>query len=164
MGRMTTGPSTEPEVPKPEVPKPEVPKPKVPVPEVRIPKLPTLDARLVSALLAVVLSGALMAVAAFFEWGARSAVSVEIGAAVAASNLYVLSRIAHAMIVAGQGGGGAAAWGILALGKMLLLFGGIWWVMARGLVDPLGLVVGYGSLPIGIAIGSIVSDKTDTRP
>jgi hypothetical protein len=154
MGRMTTSPSTKPEVPVPEVAMPEVP----------IPKLPTLDARLVSALLAVVLSGALMAVAAFFEWGARSAVSVEIGGAVAASNLYVLSRIAHAMIVAGQGGGGAAAWGILALGKMLLLFGGIWWVMARGLVDPLGLVVGYGSLPIGIAIGSIVSDKTDTRP
>jgi hypothetical protein len=130
------------------------------------PKVPTLDARLLSALLAVALSGALMAVAAFFVWGRRLAVSVEVGGAIAASNLYVISRIGHAMVATGQSGGvgevSAAAWGVLALGKMLLLVGGIWWLMARGLVDPLGLALGYGSLPTGIAIGSIVSDKTDT--
>jgi hypothetical protein len=122
-------------------------------------EVPTTDARLVSVMVAVVLSGALMALMAFFVWGARLGVSVVVGGVIAASNLYVLSRIAHAVVVGGQGSG-AAAWGAIALGKMALLFGSIWWVMARGLVDPLGLVAGYGSLPIGIAIGSIVSDKT----
>jgi hypothetical protein len=127
------------------------------------PRLPTFDARLVSALVAVALAGALMAVTALFVWGSRVAISIMTGGAIAVSNLYVLARIGHAMTQAGQSGsagGGAAAWGLIAAGKMVILFGGIWWVMARGIVDPLGLVVGYGSLPIGIAIGSIVSDKT----
>jgi|HubBroStandDraft_2_1064218.scaffolds.fasta_scaffold448891_2 hypothetical protein len=131
------------------------------------PRLGAMDARLVAALVAVALSAALMGATAFFVWGARFAVSVEVGGAVAASNLYVLSRIVHGMTDTGRNDGNAgasgAAWGLIFLGKMLVLFGGIWWVMARGLANPLGLVVGYGSLPIGIAIGSIVSDKTDPR-
>ena len=36
-------------------------------------------------------------------------------------------------------------------------------VVTRHLVDPMELVVGYGSLPIGIAIGAVVSDKTGSR-
>jgi hypothetical protein len=126
------------------------------------PGLATFDGRLLSALIAVVLTGTLLAVAARLLWGMRLAISVEAGGAIAASNLYVLSRIVHGMTLSGLSGagGGAAAWGVVALVKMLLLFGGIWWVMARGLADPIGLVVGYGALPIGIAIGSIVSDKT----
>ncbi len=105
-----------------------------------------------------------MAVTAALVWGARLALSVGAGAAIAASNLYVLSKIVGAMMggaVAGESRGvGAGTWGLLAMVKMVVLFGGIWLVMTKGLVDPLGLVVGYGSLPIGIAIGSIVSDKT----
>jgi hypothetical protein len=114
-------------------------------------------------MVAVALSGGLMAITAAVEWGPRMAVSVGTGASIAASNLYILSRIVHAMTGdardAGGGGTSAGAWGVIALGKMMVLFGGIWFLMTRGLVDPMGLVVGYGSLPIGIAIGSIVSDK-----
>jgi hypothetical protein len=33
--------------------------------------------------------------------------------------------------------------------------------MTSHLVDPIGLVVGWGSLPVGIAVGSLVSDKTE---
>jgi hypothetical protein len=50
-------------------------------------------------------------------------------------------------------------WGIFAVVKMLVLFGGMWLLMTNGLVAPIPLVVGYGALPIGIAIGSLVSDK-----
>lgn len=133
-----------------------------PTPPKSEPKLPTFDARLVSALVAVALTGVVMAVTALFVWGSRLAVSVEAGGVIAASNLYVLSRIVHGMTSLGWGGdgGGGGAWGVIAMAKMVVLFGGIWWAMSRGLVDPLGLVVGYGSLPIGIAIGAIVSDKT----
>lgn len=120
------------------------------------PPLEKRDARLVTAMVGVALLGALMAVTAQLAWGTRMAVSVGTGAAIAASNLYVLSRIVAATI---RGGAGAGAWGVIALMKMLALIGGIWLLMTRGLVDPIGLVVGYGSLPIGIAIGSIVSDK-----
>jgi hypothetical protein len=120
------------------------------------------DRRLVSAMVAVGLSGAAMAITAAFLWGNRMAISVSTGATIAASNLYVLARIVHALLDGnrdGSGGSNAGGWGVIAVTKMFFLFGGIWWVMTRGLVDPIGLVVGYGSLPIGIAIGAIVSDK-----
>ncbi len=120
------------------------------------PRLGKPDGRFVTAMVAVASLGALMAVTAAFTWGARMAFSVGTGATIAGSNLYVLSRIVGAMV---RGGSGAGAWGISAFTKMLVLFGGIWLLMTRGLVDPMGLVVGYGALPIGIAIGSIVSDK-----
>ena len=129
-----------------------------PSPEPRLAR----DPRLVAAMVAVALSGGLMAVTAALEWGPRMAVSVGTGASIAASNLYVLTRIVHAMVGDARdagAGASAGAWGVIALGKMLILFGGIWFLMTRGLVDPIGLLVGYGSLPIGIAIGSIVSDK-----
>jgi hypothetical protein len=120
------------------------------------PQLGRRDPRFVTAMVAVLSLGALMAITAELSWGARMALSVGAGAAIAASNLYVLSRIVGAMIA---GGAGAGAWGVIAFMKMLILFGGIWMMMTRGLVDPMGLLAGYGSLPIGIVIGSIVSDK-----
>jgi hypothetical protein len=120
------------------------------------PEIGKRDARLVTAMVVVGSLGTLMAVTAAFTWGARMAFSVGAGAAIATSNLYVLSRIVLAMV---RGGAGAGAWSVIALTKMLFLFGGIWLLMTRGLVDAMGLVVGYGALPIGIAIGSIVSDK-----
>jgi hypothetical protein len=43
---------------------------------------------------------------------------------------------------------------------MTLLFGGMWLLMTRGHVQALPLLIGYGCLPVGIAVGSIVSDRT----
>jgi hypothetical protein len=51
----------------------------------------------------------------------------------------------------------SGAWGALAAVKMLVLFGGTWILMTRGLVDPMGLLVGYGSLPIGVALSGVVA-------
>jgi hypothetical protein len=119
---------------------------------------PRHDPRLVTAMVTVAALGALMALTAAFVWGARMAFSVGAGAAIATSNLYFLSRIVGAMV---RGGAGVGAWAVLAVLKMMILFGGILLLMTRGLVDPIGLVVGYAALPIGIAIGSIVSDKAD---
>ncbi len=124
------------------------------------------DPKLTAALYAVAATGALMAVAAWLVWEGRAAFSVAVGCAIALSNLYVLSRIVGRMLggspsEGGTGGGGAAAWGVFAAVKMIVLFGVIWLLMAKKVVMPLGLLVGYMSLPIGIAIGTVVSDKTD---
>lgn len=51
----------------------------------------------------------------------------------------------------------SGAWSALAAVKMLVLFGGTWILMTRGLVDPMGLLVGYGSLPIGVSLSGVVS-------
>ena len=46
----------------------------------------------------------------------------------------------------------------------MILCTGMWLLMTRHLVAPIELFVGYASLPIGIAIGAVVSDKTDPEP
>jgi hypothetical protein len=56
-----------------------------------------------------------------------------------------------------EGKRGGAAWGAFALVKILVLFGGIYLLLTRGLVDPIGLVVGYGVLPLGIAASSMIN-------
>jgi hypothetical protein len=35
----------------------------------------------------------------------------------------------------------------------------VWLLMRHGVVSPLPMMVGFGALPIGIAIGSLVSDR-----
>ena len=49
----------------------------------------------------------------------------------------------------------SGAWAAFGAVKMVVLFGGTWILMTRGLVDPMGLLVGYGSLPIGVAISGL---------
>ena len=56
---------------------------------------------------------------------------------------------------AAEGRRGGAAWGAFALVKILLLFGGIWVLLTRGLVDPIPLAVGYGVLPLGITVSGL---------
>jgi hypothetical protein len=58
----------------------------------------------------------------------------------------------------------SGAWGALAAVKMLVLFGGTWILMTRGLVDPMGLLVGYGSLPIGVALSGVVAGLRPPKP
>jgi hypothetical protein len=125
-----------------------------------------MDSRLVTAIFAVGAFGALFTAGAALVWGRAAAFSVAAGAGIAAANLYVLARIVGAILRdpddAGRKGG-ALVWGLAALIKMLLLFGGLWILMAKGLVLPVALVGGYLCLPIGIAIGSLVSDKAAPR-
>ena len=57
----------------------------------------------------------------------------------------------------------AAAWGIFAAFKILILFGGLWLLLSRELVDPMPLVVGYGVLPLGIAASAVWSSLRSSR-
>lgn len=58
---------------------------------------------------------------------------------------------------AAEGKRGGAAWGLFALLKMGLLFGGIWVLLTRHLVDPIPLIVGYGVLPVAIAVSGVLT-------
>jgi hypothetical protein len=64
---------------------------------------------------------------------------------------------ADAVDHAAEGRRGAAAWGAFGLLKIVVLFGGIYVLLTKGLVDPMPLVVGYGVLPLGIAASSLFS-------
>jgi hypothetical protein len=121
-----------------------------------------LDARLRASLAAVLLCGAPLALGAWVMLGPTAAFSVAVGAAIAAGNLWALARIVTALL---SGGGdhsrpsSTGAWALLALIKMFGLFAIVWLLMRFAAVSPLLMLVGFGALPIGIAIGSVVSDR-----
>jgi hypothetical protein len=124
------------------------------------------DATLRATFKVVALSGMVFSLGAALLMGPVAALSVAMGALTALSNLYVLTRIVAALAIPFEDAktNGGFVWGVIAFGKILVLFGGLWFLMTRHLVDPIPLVVGYGCLPIGIAIGAVVSDKTGPRP
>ena len=101
------------------------------------------------------------------------------GLAIATANLWALARVVAALLPTdaptdapaadgtegprtgrGPGPRGFAAWSLLAALKMVGLVALVWLLMRRGVVSPLPMLVGFGALPIGIAIGSLVSDRS----
>ena len=122
-----------------------------------------LDARMRRCLAGVAISGAVLAVGALAVANLWSGFSVAVGAAVATANLWVLARIVHALLpndAAGARAQSRAGWALVAALKMVGLVGVVWLLMRHGVVSPVPMMVGLGALPIGIAIGSLVSDRT----
>jgi hypothetical protein len=126
------------------------------------------DARMRVSLGAVALSGGALAFCALAFFGASAAFSVAAGAGLATANLWALARIVTELLPderaarrAAHGGAATnkAPWTIVALLKMFALLGVAWLLMRHGVVSAAPMLVGFGSLPIGIAIGSLVSDR-----
>jgi hypothetical protein len=125
-----------------------------------------MDPRMRAAIVAVAVVGAGFTAFAAFAFSLGTAFSVAVGATIATLNLWILARIMRALMPA-EGetaqAGASRGWALAALLKMLGLFAGVWILMSRHLVDPVPLLCGFGALPIGIAIGSIVSDRSAAR-
>jgi hypothetical protein len=131
-------------------------------PESQIPPVRGVDPQTRVAIVGVAAMGATFAVGALAGWGVHAGISVATGAGIAVANLYGLARIVGALLGARvEGDPGAGIWGILAVLKIVILFGGIWFLLSTRLVDPMPLVVGWGALPVGIALGTLFSDKAD---
>lgn len=132
--------------------------------------------------------GVLFTVSALGLYDLRTAVGVFIGAAIAVANMLTMRAIIRALVpgsdpvpapedgaakeedtkptetehkTAGRRGG--IAWGIFASIKIVVLFGGIWLLLTRKLVDPMPLVVGYGVLPLGITASSLLGSLAVRR-
>jgi hypothetical protein len=121
-----------------------------------------MDPRMRACLLSTAGAGGVLAIAALAFFGLRTGLSVAAGGALATGNLWALARIIGALLPSGGAEArtqSRAAWSLVAALKMLALFAVVWLLMSGGLVAPLQLVVGFGALPIGIAIGSLVGDK-----
>jgi len=124
---------------------------------------PGLDPQLHVFLIAVGVAGVALTFAALALFGAAGAISAATGAALALGNLWGLARIVAALLPDDKRGAMAqsrASWGLLAVLKMLALLGVTWLLMRHGLVSPMPMLIGFLSLPIGIAIGSLVSDRS----
>jgi len=125
--------------------------------------LNVMDHRARTSLSAVAMTGGVLATASFAFFGARAGISAAAGAALAGVNLWAWARIVAALLPEDQGGAHAqsrAAWVLVAGLKVLAWVAIAWLLMRHGLVQVGPLLVGLLSLPIGIAIGSLVSDRS----
>jgi hypothetical protein len=112
--------------------------------------------------LAVGLSGAALSTAAFAFGGPGAGLSAGLGAALATGNLWAWGRIVSALLPEGAGGARAqrpAAWALVAGLKVLAVVSAAWLLMRHGVASAGSMLFGLLSLPIGIAIGPLVSDR-----
>jgi hypothetical protein len=115
-----------------------------------------LDAPMRAAILSVLACGICLAVAGLAFFGARAGLGAAIGGALATANLWVLARMGRALVARK---GRAAPWGLVAFFKLLALFGGVWLILASGVVSALSLAAGYAALPIGIVLASLFGPR-----
>jgi hypothetical protein len=108
------------------------------------------------ALRAVVLVGIAASVAAVALVGPRVALGVGIGAAAAAANLWVLTRVVRGFLSGANG----LPWGVIALVKMTFLFGGLYLLVKSGVAGVMPLVLGFGALPVGIVLSQMWAAPT----
>jgi hypothetical protein len=111
----------------------------------------------------VLIAGSVLSLALFAFLGPRSALSCALGAALAAGNLWAWSRIVSALLPDDSGTAQSQsriAWIFVAGLKILAWLAIAWLLMRHGLVAVAPMMVGLLSLPIGIAIGSLVSDRS----
>src|SRR5262245_45554976 len=86
-----------------------------------------LDARTRTAIFAVACFGGMFAIGAGVGWGLRAASSVLVGTVIAIANLYGLARILGAVIGSRtHQDPNTGIYGVLAIVKVLGLFGGVW--------------------------------------
>lgn len=126
-----------------------------------------LDAPMRAAIVSVLASGLCIAIAGLALFGARAGLGAAIGGAIATANLWVFARMGQAFIARR---GRTAPWGVIAVLKLIGLFGGVWLVLTSGLASGLSLAAGYAALPLGITLASLFgpkppeSDEDVTKP
>ena len=121
------------------------------------------DGRLRTALRMVLVIAAVLTLFGLAFAGLAAGLSVALGGALAAGNLWILARIVMELLPNDSAGADAQSrggWALVAVFKILSLLALAWLLMRHAIVSPMPMLVGFGSLPIGIAIGSLVSDRT----
>jgi hypothetical protein len=124
------------------------------------PQTPSLagvgDAPMRAAILSVAGCGALFGVLAFAFVDVNTGIGVLCGGAIATVNLIVFARVGQAFLARK---GNTTPWGVVAVLKLVLLFGGVWIILKSGLVSGLSLAAGYAALPFGVTFASLFGPK-----
>ena len=101
-------------------------------------------ARFVSrTLLLAAMLAACAAGGAFWSGGAKAALSVGVGAAIAMASFAVLALVLVRTIAGGRGAGWVAALWIV---KMGVIGAVLWWLLSRGVVEPLAFLGGFSTM------------------
>jgi hypothetical protein len=112
------------------------------------------------ALIAVCTFGLLGTIAALWLGGVNPALSVAIGAGIAAGNLWLLAQMVRAFLAQK---GATAPWGIVAVLKFALLFGAMYVLVKTRTVDILPCAIGFCALPVGIVFAQLLGARRDQR-
>jgi hypothetical protein len=114
-----------------------------------------------AAIKGVAITAAVLTVVVLLSFGTRQALGVGIGGAIATVNLWVFARMSEAFLARR---GTAAPWGIIGVIKLTLLLGGVWLIIRHDIVGAGWLALGYGSLPLGITLGTLFGPKPPDEP
>jgi hypothetical protein len=109
-------------------------------------------------LFAVLAVAILLTLGALLIAGRHTALGVGIGGLTAGLNLWAFTRIGTAMFSAQSRRG---SWGLVAVLKLVVLFGAVFGILKRDLADPLSFLVGYLALPIGIVASQFLGLRAD---
>jgi hypothetical protein len=105
--------------------------------------------------MAIAVCGVALTLGALMLVGRDAALSAALGAAVAEVNLWAFARIVSALLRNEN----VWLWTHAALLKMLSLFVLVGLLMRYVAAAPLSMIAGFGALPMGIAIGSLIGDR-----
>jgi hypothetical protein len=119
------------------------------------------DASMRAAIRWVFFCGLGFAVIGFAVFGAMPGLGVLLGGLLATVNLVVFARVAQAFLARR---GNTAPWGVVAVLKMALLFGGVWLILRSGAVPAISLVAGYVALPFGVTLASLFGPAPPDSP
>jgi hypothetical protein len=113
-------------------------------------------AQLRAAVVSVLVCGMSFAVGGAALFGLRVGLGVAVGGLLATGNLWVFARVAEAFMARK---GNTAPWAMVAVLKLVALFGGVAIILRSELVSGVSLAVGYGALPFGITIASLFGPR-----
>jgi hypothetical protein len=109
-------------------------------------------------LFAVAAIGVALGLGGLVVGGTTSALNIAIGAFLATTNLWVFTRIGTAFFARR---GIHAPWGLIAVLKLVVLFGAVALVLRSEFASPIGFLVGYLALPIGIVVSQFFGLRHD---
>jgi hypothetical protein len=101
--------------------------------------------------------GLLLTLGATFGFGLRHGLGVLVGASLATLNLWSLKRIGAGIF--SEAGRKRRLWGVAGALKFMALAGLMVALLALHVVQPIAFVIGYGALPIGITLGSLLGPR-----
>lgn len=114
------------------------------------------DPALKAAVKVVAITALVLTVGAALFADLQAALGVFLGGALATLNLVILVRLGEAFL---EQNGGRTPWAVIGVLKLVGLFAAVYLILKRGDISPMALVVGFGSLPIGITISGLFPAK-----
>jgi hypothetical protein len=122
---------------------------------------PTPRAEMRAAVMSVGVTALVLATMSGLTFGMRAAVGVVAGGALATANLAFFARLVAAFLAQK---GSSAPWAVLGVLKLVGLFAVAWVVLNTGLFPAIWFAVGYGALPIGITVSTLLKKPPPDPP